>query len=132
MSRKAQLLIAVIAIAVGGALILTQLPTRGFDRDITQVGQGQPTVVLGYENHSPVGIAAMGRVNHVREDYEDRILFLVADLMDEQGEAFAREHLIGDGYIGLFDGQGELLDRGEVPEEESALRGKIEGAFGSN
>ncbi len=126
MGKTAKIVITVATLLIAGLLIFSQLPMRGYERDLSKIGEGKPAVVLGFENHSPVGIEAMDRISQVREDYEHSALFLVADLMSEEGEEFARRHGTHDGFIALFDAQGNRLDVRQVPEDQTTLRRFLE------
>jgi len=126
MTRTAQIVIAVVSIAVASVLIFSQLPTQGFQSDLAKVGNGTPTVVLGFQNHSPVGIQAMDVVNQVRNDFEDGADFIIADVTAEDGQAFAEEHGTQDGYVGIFNAGGEPQNVYEVPEDAQALRQILE------
>ena len=126
MGKTTKIVITLVTLLVAGALIFSQLPTRGYDRDLSQVGEGKPAIVFGYENHSPVGIAAMDRISQVREDYEHAALFLVADLMSEEGQDFTDQHGTHDGFVAVFDAQGNRLGVRQVPEDQQDLRSFLE------
>ena len=130
MTRTAQIVIAVISILAASALIFSQLPTQGFQSDLSRVGNGTPTVVLGFQNHSPIGIQAMDVVNQVRSDYEDRADFIIADLTTDEGMEFAESHGTQDGYIGVFSDGGERQNVYELPEYPQALRQILERELG--
>lgn len=126
MTRTAQIVIAVISVIAASVLIFSQLPTQGFQADLSQVDNGTPTVVLGFENHSPVGIRAMDVVSQVRSDFEHSTDFIVADLTTDEGMEFAERHGTHDGYIGVFNAGGKRLKSYEVPEDPQALRQILE------
>ena len=130
MTRTAQIIIAVVSIIAASALIFSQLPTQGFQSDLSKVGNGSPTVVLGFQNHSPVGIQAMDKVNQVRGDFQDRADFIIADLIENDGATFAEEHGTRDGYIGIFSASGDRQNVYEVPEDPQALRQILERELG--
>lgn len=114
--------IVLIGMSLAVAVLLTQLPTQGFDTDLDAVGQGQPAVVMGFINHSPRGIEAMAMLGDVRGGYEDQVVFLVADILGNDGEAFSERYNAGDGVIALFDAEGNHLDSHRVPDSEAELR----------
>lgn len=124
MSRTSKALVTLILIGIFGMLVWQQLP-RGFDTDITRVGNGQPAVVLAFENHSLLGMEVMDLLNAIRDDYEHHVAFLVADLGTPQGQAFARRHEARDGTVLLFSGDGTRIDTIVAPEDEQSIRDRL-------
>ncbi|TVP53113.1 MAG: hypothetical protein EA349_14600 [Halomonadaceae bacterium] len=124
MAKGKGFFIVLIGMSLAVAILFTQLPTQGFDTDLDAIGQGQPAVVLGFINHSPRGIEAMGKLGDVRDGYEDQVVFRVADILsrDGEGEAFSERYNAGDGVIALFDGEGNHLGSHRVPDTEAQLR----------
>lgn len=124
MSRTSKTLVTLILIGVFGMLIWQQLPPS-YDTDITRVGNGQAAVVLAFENHSPLGMEVMERLNRIRGDYEHSVAFLVADLTTPQGLGFARQHRARDGTVLLFSGDGTRLDAIDAPQSEQEIRERL-------
>lgn len=105
---------AVIATLSTGLVILvawlaiTQMSGRPMSTDLSQVGQGQPAVVLAFENYSPASMEAISQLNRLRGDYEPELQFLVADLGTPDGRAFSAG-------IGLSPASAVLLDSKGAP-----------------
>lgn len=105
---------AVISILSSGFVILaawlaiTTLSGRAMSTDLSQIGQGQPAIVLAFENYSPTSMAAMDQLNEIRGSYELEVQFLVADLGTPDGRAFASR-------LGLSPASAVLLDRSGTP-----------------
>jgi len=129
MSRKTQIIITLVTVLAASVLIFSQLPTQGYSTDLSEIGQGEPAVVLGFQNHSPQGIAAMDQLNKVRNSY-DGTRFLVADLLTDEGEALAQTYDARDGHMAIFDGDGVHISSHPVPDNETDLRELIDRAFG--
>lgn len=87
-------------------LALDQLTGRPMSSDLSQVGQGQPAIVLAFENYSPASMEAMDRLNRIREDHEPAILFLAADLGTPEGRAFSSDFALPAGSAILLDSAG--------------------------
>lgn len=119
--------VIVIAIAAGISTVTWfVLAPQRMSSDLTRVGDGLPAVVLTYENYSPASMDAIERLNRVRSDFDEQVAFMVADVGTATGNRFAREWQTRSGVISLFAADGEHLGNGRVPEDETALRERIE------
>lgn len=125
MSKKKQTLITLGVIFVAGAMIIALLPKGGYNSDVSRVGQGMPAVVLAFENYAPASMDAMALFDRVRRDYQDDLLFLVADLGTPRGRAFAEGHRAFSGQVMTFGGDGALVGRGLLESGESGLRERL-------
>tara|TARA_R110002167_G_scaffold64899_5_gene183494 strand:- start:888 stop:1292 length:405 start_codon:yes stop_codon:yes gene_type:complete len=117
---------AVIVALSAGIFIATQSMIKPMSADLSVVGQGRPSLVLGFESYSPTGGDALNRLNLIRGDYEDRMVFVVADLGTPQGQAFARQHNLRDG-VAIFvspDGKPGKIDT--IPADEKLLRRQLD------
>lgn len=90
-------------------LALDQLAGRPMSTDLSQVGHGQPAIVLAFENYSPASMEAMDRLNQIRENYEPEVWFLVADLGTPEGRAFSSDFGVTAGSAILLDSAGSLV-----------------------
>jgi hypothetical protein len=120
------MILAVVALVfvTGWMLMPTPIST-----DLSQVGQGRPAVVLAYENFSPSGGEALTRINAVRGDYEDRIVFALADLGTPDGQAFANRYALHDALAVVLTADGAVHSRGAVPADPRALRARLDGVL---
>ncbi|HEY5720622.1 MAG TPA: hypothetical protein VIW02_09595 [Gammaproteobacteria bacterium] len=116
--------VVALTVLVGWSLMPAPIST-----DLSQVGQGRPSVVLAYENFSPVGGAALGRINALRGEYGDRVVFALADLGTPQGQAFANRYGLHDGLAVVLATDGTVHSRGAVPAEPQALRARLDGVL---
>jgi len=127
-SPKKKILIAVVGlllvlVAVVVALTITPKPMSS---DLSQIGQGMPSVVLAYENFSPTGGEALTRLKQIRPDYESQLNFIVADLGTPQGRAFANRYQLRDGQAVLVGGDGQPIALAELAQSEQALRRQLD------
>ncbi|MDX1593758.1 MAG: hypothetical protein R3298_05875 [Gammaproteobacteria bacterium] len=124
--RRILIVLAVAAVVVLGGWLLMPTP---ISTDLSRVGQDRPSVVLAYENFSPTGGEALARLNAVRGEYEDRIVFALADLGTPQGQAFASRYVLRDGIALVLAADGTVHSRGAVPADPGALRERLDGVL---
>ncbi len=109
--------LAVIAVLFASTYFLQPMSS-----DLSTVGQGQPSLVLAYENFSPVSGAMLNQLNSIRQDYQDVMTFAVADLGTPEGKAFAAQYNISNGLAVFLSSQGEPLRVSMLTDDEQALR----------
>lgn len=126
MHKSLKLLLSLVVAAGIGALLWGLLPGRGFDTDLRRVGQGQPALVLAFENYAPAGSESMALLGKVRDDYAGRLAFFVADLGTPMGRDFASRHGLRDGMVILLDGSGRPAEAPHLPDSESELRASLD------
>jgi len=120
--------ITLIALALIGATgyILTFGSGRPISTDLSVVGNGKPAFVLAYENFSPDAGEALNRLRKIRSDYDDRMLFIVADLGTPQGRSFASQFNLVDSQAVFLTGNGEPLQITSIAEDEQELRSRLD------
>lgn len=130
MTQKAQqglsiwikVLITLAIIGAVGALILSQLPRGAYPTDLTRIGQGRPALVLAYDIQSMGGMTGMELLDKLRDEYADRVEFLVADLGVPQGRQFAQSVGAVNGTVAFLSGDGTHLQTMHPPLIPEALR----------
>ena len=128
-SRWLKRLLLLLFFAAVGGLIWSQLPRGAYPTDLSRVGQGRPALVLAFDMRYVSGMEVMELMNAIRDDYHERVDFLVARLSLEEGQAFASRHQAHDGTVLLFSGDGTLVKTLDRPERIETLRGAIDAAF---
>jgi hypothetical protein len=126
MLKRIGIVFAVIVALTAILFFATRSMINPMSTDLSVVGQGKPSLVLGFESYSPAGGDALNRLNAVRDDYEDRMVFVVADLGTPQGKAFARRYKLRDG-VAIFlapDGTPGRIDI--IPADEQLLRQQLD------
>ena len=122
--------IAVTAATLVALVALGYLLTMGVGKpistDLSVIGQGKPVLVLAYENFSPAGGEALNRLRQVRNDYDSRLDFVVADLGTPQGRAFANRYQLVDGQAVFLKQDGQPLRITSIPADERELRRSLE------
>lgn len=115
------------AIIVGVlALVWSQLPRSPYSTELTRIGQGQPAMVLAYDIQSLGGMAVMGMMDELRDEYSDRVVFLVAPLGAPMGEAFGRRFGADNGSVVLFSGNGAALSPVYTPQNTAELKDALD------
>jgi hypothetical protein len=122
--------IVTIALSLLALVALGYVVTKGvvkpISTDLSVVGQDKPALVLAYENFSPTGGAALDRLRQVRDEYESRLHFVVADLGTPQGRAFANRFGLADGQAVFLKPDGQSLDVTRIPGDEQELRTRLD------
>lgn len=126
MFKRISIPFAVIVALSAGVFITTQTMINPMSTDLSVIGQGKPSLVLGVESYSPTGGDALNRLNAVRGDYEDRMVFVVSDLGTPQGQAFARQHNLQDGVAIFLSPDGKPVRRATIPVDEQVLRQQLD------
>lgn len=126
-SRLVKLLVTLACLGVVAAILWQLLPKASFSSDLTQVGQGRPTLVMLREIHVMGGEQVMEQMLQVYPDYEGDVTFLVVHTGHPDGQAFAATHEVGDGSLVLFDSSGNAVASMGRPGSAAQLRGFIDG-----
>ena len=111
----------IFLLIVAGLLLATKYFVQPINTDLSVVGQGQPVLVLAYENYSPESGAALNQLNRIKKDYPS-IVFAIADLGTAEGERFAQRHNLFNGAAVFLDGDGKPLKAAVLSSDEQALR----------
>ncbi len=111
-----------IVVVVIAALFASRYFLNPISSDLSSVGQGQPSLVLAYENFHPESGAMLNQLTRIKSDYQDVMNFAVADLGSPGGQAFARKYGISNGSAVLLAADGEPLRVSFLSSDERALR----------
>jgi len=125
--------IAVTAVSLVVLVALGYFLTMGIGKpmsaDLSVIGQGKPVLVLAYENFSPTGGDALNRLRQVKNDYESRLDFVVADLGTPQGRTFANRYQLANGQAVFLKQDGQPLQVTNIPADERELRNRLESSL---
>ena len=110
-------------------LILSQLPRGSYSTDLSRVGTGLPSLVLAYDINSSGGMDAMNLMNALRDEYENRVEFLVSDLGTPQGRQFANRHNGINGTVMFYSAKGAYVRTIHAPPNIETLRSGLDDAL---
>lgn len=127
--RLRRTVVALLIVAVAGAVLWSQLPRTGFSTDLSLIGAGRPALVLAFDHFYVAGGEMMVHLDTLRGEYGERVEFLVADMSTPEGRDFARRQGVGDGTALLFDHRGARVAALLPPQDAVALRQALEAAF---
>lgn len=121
-SAWTKILITIAILVAAGALMWSQLPRGPYPTDLARIGQGRPALVLAYDIQSMGGMAGMELLDKLRDEYADRVEFLVADLGVPQGRQFAQSLGAISGTVAFLSADGAHLQTMHPPLLPEALR----------
>ncbi len=113
-----------------GSFIWSRLPKGSYPTDLSRIGQGQATLVLAMDSNYLAGASVMHLLHDLRREFADSVQFLVASLALPDGQAFARQHQVGDGTVVLFDARGQRVAVLHAPQTRDELRQALQQASG--
>lgn len=80
------------------------------EHDLTQIGQGKPSVVQVHDPKCPTCTALQRQTRRAMKQFgECDLLYLVADITQPEGQIFAQRHGVGNVTLVLLDGQGQAV-----------------------
>lgn len=97
-------------IAAMVAMAALALP-RGFDADLGKIGAGKPALVFVYDPNLVVSNQQTREMDKTREQFGDKLHFLVADVGRPDTQQFMRQHQATPTQILLFAADGSLMAR---------------------
>lgn len=126
--RWMRITVVAAVIALFAALVLTM--PRGFQTDLTLVGDGRPALVLVYDNSLVISDEQMAALDRVRSELEPRMHLLAADVNHPDGLAFMDEHRGQPGMLLLFGPDGQLVERIHPPVPANRIRDRVGAVLG--
>jgi len=121
-------LLTLVAITVLLGIAVMMLP-KGYDDDLSKVGQGVNTVVLIQNKGAQQSMDLLNLLNQVRDDYQGRVDFLIADVDTEEGLAFKNNQRLDSSELVLFGPDGTQLNVLNNSIDEAGLRKALDNAF---
>lgn len=100
--------LVVAALGTGGWYLVDDIMTTSKELDLTQIGQGIPTVVQIHDPQCPKCQALQRETRKAMKAFGDQELrYLVANIREQSGQGLARAHQVGHVTLLLFDGEGK-------------------------
>ncbi|MCH8541939.1 MAG: hypothetical protein LAT61_00085 [Alcanivorax sp.] len=97
-----------VLVALGYALWLA-IP-KGFDADLSKIGNGQPALVFVYDRDLVASSRQTEEMNRERAALEAQVQLLIADTGHPDARALMSRYHVGPITFLLFDGQGALIN----------------------
>lgn len=126
MAKKVFAILGGFVALVALAYVFTMSAGKPITTDLSVVGNGRPSLVLAYENYSPVGGEALNRLREIRAEFDADLNFVIADLGTAEGAAFANRLQLIDGLAVYITAEGEPKEWTTIPAEQPALRGLLQ------
>jgi len=86
-----------------------------------QIGTGRPALVFVYDPNLAVSISQSEQMNKARDQLNDQVFFLVAQIATLEGDQMIAEHRASPAEILLFDATGKLIKRQFALKNSSEL-----------
>jgi len=119
----------ILALIVGFIAIAASLLPRGFSDDFTQIGKGGNIVVLVHNHDTSNSMELMNTMNKLRDEYEGRVQFLVADKYAPEGMKFVETYAIDAVALVFFAPDGKRLETLYTQQDEASLRNSLDQVF---
>ena len=124
--RSGLMTIAVIVVLLGIAVYM--LP-KGFNDDLAMIGRGSNVVVLIQNKGAQQSMDLVNLLNDVRDDYEGKVTFLIADSDTPEGKAFAQQQQLDSSVLVFFAPDGTRLNVIDNKTDERGLRTALDNTF---
>jgi len=118
--------IAVIIVLLGIAVYM--LP-EGFNDDLSMIGHGSNVVVLIQNKGAQQSMDLVNLLNDVRDDYEGKVIFLIADSDTPEGKAFEQQQQLDSSVLVFFAPDGTRLNVVDYKADEPGLRTTLNNTF---
>ncbi len=115
---------------LGVAVIVVWLLPRPYSQDISLIGKGDNIVVLFHDSFSVASQENMDAMSVLRDEYNGRVTFIVADKNVEQGKKFTELYGVDSMALIFFAPNGEKIDTFYSKQDKELLRKNINKGFG--
>ena len=83
-------LMAFLLVAVGLVFLVGAMLPPSYNADLTLIGKGKPSVVIVYDSGSLSSVQLVENMNPIKQELNQSIHFLLADVNSPNGGAFQR------------------------------------------
>ena len=122
-----KLLTAVVLLGIAAIAVL--LLPRPFPQDISQIGKGGNIVVLFSDPFAVASQEYMDAMNELRDEYDGRVTFIVADKNVAQGKKFTELYGVDSVALVFFAPDGEKINTFYDQQDKESLRKNINREF---
>ncbi|MER2510841.1 MAG: hypothetical protein ABTQ25_00195 [Nitrosomonas ureae] len=113
-------------------VIAVSLLPRGFSQDLSVIGQGTNAIVLVHDGNILQSTDTMAAMNAVRDDFEEYVAFIVADINTPEGKRFADSNGFGPAVLAFFAANGDRLQVLYSEQTSESLRRHLNTIFNYN
>ncbi len=128
-SRKIKWIVAALLLIFAAAAAMV-LP-RGFSDDLSRIGKGKVAVVLVRDKNAVESFDMMEVMNGIRDQYQDRVEFLLTDFNTPEGRAFITSHSADRVTMVVLDANGKALNVMRPRLTAETLKQAIDSALGA-
>lgn len=119
-----------VGVLLGVAVFAVSLLPRGYSQDISLIGKGDRIVVLFQEPFTVDGQTNVDTMNALRDEYDGRVKFVLADKKVEQGKKFGEKYDVNSTAFVFFAPTGEKISVLYGSHNADALRKNINQIYG--
>ncbi len=120
---------SILLIIVGVAFGVTLLP-KGYSEDLSVIGSGTNVAVLVHNKEGVRSMNLMNQIDVIRDNYQGRIEFRIAESGSQQGAEFAQRNMAGDATLVLFKGDGTTAGKVGNFDNAESLAKTLDQIFG--
>ena len=111
------------------ALFAVSLLPRGFSGDTSLIGNGTHALLLVHDDNILQSGETMAAMNAIRDEYAERLAFIVADINTPEGRTFANSHGLMPAALVFFSANGDKLQTLYTPQTAESLRLELNKLF---
>lgn len=112
----------VVALLAAAIMLLP----KGFNNDLSKIGQGMAAVVLVHENGIIKSMDFMTLLNKVRSDYAGKVEFFVVDANSKEGQIFRQQQNVGAVILVFLSPSGAQRGTFSNSNGETELRSELD------
>jgi len=121
--------VSIVLIIVGLGFGVKMLPS-GYSEDLSVIGSGKNVVVLVHNKEGVRSLNLMNQVDAIRDNYNGRIEFRIAESGTPKGAEFVQRNMVGDAMLVLFQGDGTTVGKLIIRDSPEELAKTLEQTFG--
>jgi len=124
-ARKRMIKWVVAAFFGALAVVAVMNLPKGFSDDLSRIGKGKAAVVLVRDKNAVQTFELMEAMNDMRDQYADRVEFLLTDFDTPQGRAFIAAHGAARVTLVVLDVNGKLVNVLYPPQTVASIQQEI-------
>ncbi|MCB1985090.1 MAG: hypothetical protein H6936_01130 [Burkholderiales bacterium] len=118
-----------LALVLMITIFAVSLLPRGFSGDTSIIGQGTSVLLLVHDDNILQSGETMAVMNAIRDDYEERLAFIVADINTPEGKTFADRNTLMPTALVFYSASGNHLQTLYAAQTVESLRQELNKIF---